>query len=76
MTSAVLCKNHDKGALTRKECSAGCIGCTKCVKACPNEAITMDNNAAVVDPEKCTACGACVEGCPTGAIALLTLQHQ
>ena len=76
MTSAVLCKNHDKGALTRKECGAGCIGCTKCVRACPNEAITMDNNVAVVDPEKCTACGACVEGCPTGAIVLLTLKHQ
>ena len=71
LNAAVLCKNHDKGALTRKECKAGCIGCTKCVKACPNEAITMDNNVAVVDPAKCTACGACAEGCPTGAIELL-----
>ena len=71
LSAAVLCKNHDKGALTRKECAAGCIGCTKCVKACPNGAVSMDRNCAVVDPMKCTACGACVEGCPTGAIALL-----
>ncbi len=70
-TAAVLCKNHDKGALTRKECSVGCIGCTKCVKACPNGAISMDKNAAVVDHAKCTGCGACVEGCPTGAIGLI-----
>lgn len=69
--AAVLCKNHDKGASTRKECAAGCIGCTKCVKLCPSGAIAMDNNVAVVDPEKCTSCGACAEGCPTGAIALL-----
>ena len=76
MTAAVLCKNHDKGALTRKECKAGCIGCTKCVKACPNGAVSMDNNVAVVDFTKCTACGACVEGCPTKAIELMHLQHQ
>ena len=71
VSAAVLCKNHDKGAVTRKECAAGCIGCTKCVKLCPAQAITMDKNAARVDPSKCTACGACAEGCPTGAISLL-----
>ncbi len=74
-SAAVLCKNHDKGALTRKECAAGCIGCTKCVKTCPEEAISMDKNAAVVDPAKCTACGACHEACPTGAIRLLTVHN-
>ena len=70
-TAAVLCKNHDKGAQTKKACAAGCIGCTKCVRTCPNEAISMDKNAATVDPAKCTACGACVSGCPTGAIRTL-----
>ena len=74
--AAVLCRNHDKGALTRKECKVGCIGCTKCVKACPNEAITMDKNAAVVDVSKCTGCGACAEGCPTGAIELLRFSEN
>ncbi len=76
MSAAVLCKNHDKGALTRKECRAGCIGCTKCVKTCPNEAISMDNNVAVVDFTKCTACGACTEACPTGAIELLQIAAE
>lgn len=73
LTAAVLCKNHDKGAQTRKQCDVGCIGCTKCVKTCPNEAISMDSNAAIVDNSKCTACGACAEACPTGAINLLKL---
>ena len=31
----VACANKDKGALTRKVCSVGCIGCQLCVKACP-----------------------------------------
>lgn len=76
MSAAVLCKNHDKGALTRKECSAGCIGCTKCVKACPGGAVSMDKNVSVVDYTKCTACGACVEACPTKAIELLAVNSQ
>ncbi|MBR2730640.1 MAG: RnfABCDGE type electron transport complex subunit B [Clostridia bacterium] len=71
--AAVLCKNHDKGAVTRKECKAGCIGCMKCVKACPEEAITIDRFCAHVDYEKCVGCGACHEQCPVSAINLITL---
>ncbi|MBQ9945100.1 MAG: RnfABCDGE type electron transport complex subunit B [Clostridia bacterium] len=69
--AAVLCRNHDKGALTRKECTAGCIGCTKCVKTCPEEAISMDNLCAIVDYNKCTGCGKCTEACPNNTIKLL-----
>lgn len=73
LTAAVLCRNHDKGAATKKDCSVGCIGCTKCVKQCPNNAITMDNFVARVDNSKCTACGICSEACPTKAIDLIRL---
>lgn len=69
--SAVACMNKDKGAVTRKACSNGCIGCMKCVKACESEAITVENFLASVDFSKCTACGKCNEGCPTGAIDLV-----
>ena len=71
--AAVLCKNHDKGAVTRKECKTGCIGCMKCVKACPEEAITIDRFCAHVDYEKCIGCGACHAECPVSAINLITL---
>jgi len=37
----VLCQNKDKGADTRKACTAGCIGCMKCAKACPNAIISI-----------------------------------
>ncbi len=72
--AAVLCKNLDKGALTRKECKAGCIGCMKCVKACEFEAIKVENFCAKIDATKCTGCGKCSESCPTGAIQLITLK--
>ena len=62
------CSNHDKGAVTRKACSAGCIGCKKCERECPAGAITVVNNLAVIDHEKCTNCGHCKEICTTGCI--------
>ncbi|MBR6780068.1 MAG: RnfABCDGE type electron transport complex subunit B [Clostridia bacterium] len=74
VTAAVLCKNTAKGAQTRKACSAGCIGCQKCKKVCPNDAITVENNLAHVDYDKCGACGECAAACPTGAIEIITVQ--
>lgn len=64
----VACGNTDKGALTRKKCSTGCIGCKKCEKQCEYEAIKVVNNLAVIDTEKCTNCGKCVDVCPQNCI--------
>ena len=64
----VLCANEDRGALTRKACTAGCIGCMKCAKNCPAGAVTVVNNVARIDEEKCTGCGVCAAQCPVGAI--------
>lgn len=69
----VSCSNTEKGGKTRKACTVGCIGCKKCEKTCPSDAITVENNLARIDPEKCTNCGACVGVCPTHAIR--TVMH-
>ena len=64
----VQCVNKDKGAPARKACKNACIGCAKCQKVCKFDAITVENNLAYIDPEKCKACGMCFNECPTGAI--------
>ena len=67
-TIKVACASQDKPVVKRKFCQTACIGCQKCVKNCPAEAISMDGLVAKIDKKKCTMCGNCLANCPTGAI--------
>ncbi len=67
-SKVVKCSSNDKGAVVRKVCKAGCIGCGKCVKACEASAISLIDNLAYIDPDKCTNCGKCTDECPVKVI--------
>ncbi|WP_235714360.1 Fe-S cluster domain-containing protein [Alkaliflexus imshenetskii] len=64
----VSCINKDKGAAAKKSCAVACIGCSKCQKVCEFDAITIENNLAYIDYDKCKLCRKCPEVCPTNAI--------
>lgn len=48
-----------------------CIGCTKCIQACPVDAIigSAKSMHSIINQE-CTGCGLCVEPCPVDCIEL------
>ena len=49
--------------------SKKCIGCKKCVQACPTRAIKYRGKGKLdFDMGECFFCGLCVDVCPVGAI--------
>lgn len=64
----VACRNEDRGPVNKKACAVACIGCSKCFKVCEYDAITMGNNLAFIDSDKCKFCRKCAPVCPTNAI--------
>ncbi|WP_461247093.1 RnfABCDGE type electron transport complex subunit B [Treponema sp. R6D11] len=67
----VVCNSRDRAKAVRDSCRAGCIGCTLCQKTCKVGAITVVDNIAHIDYEKCTQCMECVNKCPSKAIKVI-----
>ena len=65
----VACSNHERGALTRKVCDVGCIGCHLCERQCDYDAIHVLHNLATIDYNKCVSCGRCAAVCPRHLIS-------
>jgi H+/Na+-translocating ferredoxin:NAD+ oxidoreductase subunit B len=66
-------KNHRKpqvAAIREDEC----IGCTKCIQACPVDAIigSAKKMHAILESE-CTGCNLCVEPCPVDCIDMIDI---
>lgn len=52
-----------------------CIGCTKCIAACPVDAIIGTNKAMhTVIADLCTGCELCVAPCPTDCIEMIKVK--
>jgi electron transport complex protein RnfB len=56
---------------------AECIGCTKCIQACPVDAIigSAKQLHTVLEME-CTGCGLCVPPCPVDCIDLTVIEER
>lgn len=71
----VACRNIQKGAVARKNCSAACIGCQKCSKLNPD--VKVENNLSFipqsVDADKWGK--QLSENCPTKAIVYKEKAH-
>ena len=52
-----------------------CIGCTRCYKVCPTDAIVGGPKQihTVID-DACTGCGNCVDICPTECLSLVNFE--
>ncbi len=61
--------NSDNG--TGTDCKFSCIGLGDCVKACPQQAIKIVNNTAVIT-DLCIGCGKCIDVCPLHIITLIS----
>ena len=53
-----------------------CIGCTKCIQACPVDAILgAAKMMHTVIADECTGCDLCVEPCPVDCIDMLPVEE-
>lgn len=53
-----------KPEIIQKECT----GCGTCVEWCPQDAITLNADLALIDSEKCIGCGQCLAMCRFNAV--------
>lgn len=68
--------DHSRGEqpppLVARVVEADCIGCTKCIQACPVDAIIgASKHMHVVIETLCTGCALCVAPCPVDCIVMV-----
>lgn len=65
----------DEEPIFAKVREATCIGCTRCFKVCPTDAIVgAPKQIHAVIREACTGCKACIDVCPTECLVAVTIE--
>ena len=69
--NADLSNMKDSGPMLAHVREATCVGCTRCFKVCPTDAIVgAPKMIHSVIANACTGCGACVDICPTECLVM------
>lgn len=64
-----ICRTGSCKQMVKLEITDDCVGCTKCARCCPSDAIAYTPyEKHVIDTDKCTQCGLCVGECHYDAI--------
>lgn len=64
-----ICRTGSCKKLVKLTVTDDCIGCTKCSRCCPADAIPFEPyKKHQIDPDKCTLCGLCQQECDFNAI--------
>jgi len=72
-----ICKTGTCKDMIQYSVTNDCIGCTKCAKACPVDAIAYTPyEVHHIDTEKCVKCGLCIEECNYDAIKKIPLPKR
>ncbi len=54
--------------------AGSCIGCGDCVRACPDQAVSLDDPGRI-DRDRCTGCGLCADACPARALTTVGREY-
>ncbi len=65
------CRGANMAFSGDEPCVYACLGYGDCLRACPQNAICIENGVAHVDPRRCIGCGICVRTCPNHIIRLV-----
>ena len=52
-------------------CTWACLGLGDCLRACPFDAMYIENGMVEIIPSKCVSCGQCVKACPRSILQLI-----
>ncbi len=67
---------QERPAMTALIRESECIGCTKCIQACPVDAIIgAAKQLHTILTQECTGCGLCLAPCPVDCINMLSLSQ-
>lgn len=66
----VYCRSHDKGPVTKKICTAGCIACKLCERDDDTGSVKIIDNLSEIDYEVSKAPVGAIKRCPTKVIRI------